>query len=37
MPAETLLIVCGILAVFAFFAGALTYADMTWKKPSDTE
>lgn len=37
MPTETLLVVCGIVAVFAFFAGVLTFADMTSNKPSETE
>jgi len=30
MPTETIFVLCAIGAIFAFFAGVLTYADMTW-------
>lgn len=32
MPAETVTVVFLVLAAFAFFAGTLTYADMTWNR-----
>ena len=32
MPAETVVVVALILAAFAFFAGTLTYADITWNR-----
>lgn len=34
MPTETILALGVILAAFAFFATALTYADMTWDRPA---
>lgn len=30
MPTETILVLCAIGAMFAFFASVVTYADMTW-------
>ena len=32
MPAETLLVVAAIVAVFGFFAAVLTFSDMTWDR-----
>lgn len=32
MPAETVVVVAVVLVAFAFFAGMLTYADMTWNR-----
>ena len=30
MPADTVVTIVGVLAFFAFFAGVLTFGDMTW-------
>jgi|GEM_PF-4733007 hypothetical protein len=32
MPTDTVVVVALILAAFAFFAGTLTYADLTWNR-----
>jgi hypothetical protein len=31
MPVDTILVLSGVLAAFAFFAATLTYSDMTWE------
>jgi len=31
MPQETVTVVVAVLAFFAFFAGALTFSDLTWQ------
>lgn len=30
MPADSIVTIVGVLAFFAFFAGVLTYGDLTW-------
>lgn len=32
MPTETIVVLGAVFAMFAFFAVALVYADMTWNK-----
>lgn len=32
MPFETIVVVAAVLATFTFFAGVLTYSDLTWNK-----
>ncbi len=32
MPAETLITVTAIVAVFAFFGGIVAFADLTWDR-----
>jgi hypothetical protein len=32
MPADTVIIISAIVAIFAFFAAIVTYGDVTWDK-----
>lgn len=32
MPLETIIVLTGVAAAFAFFAATLTYADLTWDR-----
>ncbi len=32
MPTETIIVLSGVIAAFAFFTVALTYSDLTWSK-----
>lgn len=31
MPAETVIVVSGVLAAFAFFSAVVVFGDLTWK------
>ena len=33
MPTETIIVLSAVIGAFAFFAGMLTFADLTWSKP----
>jgi hypothetical protein len=32
MPAETLIVVTGVVAAFAFFSVIVVFGDLTWKR-----
>ena len=34
MPIESIVVVSAVVAAFIFFAGVLSYGDMTWSKPT---
>ena len=33
MPTETIIVLAGVIALFAVFTIVVTYSDMTWSKP----
>jgi hypothetical protein len=37
MPAETIIVLAAVIATFVFFAGAVTFADLTWSKGRDKD
>lgn len=32
MPTDTIIVICGAIGAFVFFAGMLAFADLTWSK-----
>ena len=32
MPTETILVLCAVVGVFAFFGATIAFADLTWQR-----